>query len=935
MKIQKSQHDEYYDCYDKYVKKYGINTIVLMQFGNFYEIYSSKKRGPNIHRYGKVFNISFKLKQNDTFMWGFPTYVLENWTDIIIKANYSYIVIDQVNNPITKKINRIVTGEYTPGTYICKDYKYNEHSANNFTVLNIKFNTKGIIIAIASYNMITNKGILYENYSESIDIYKLLDNIQNILDSYPAKEYIINFNNIKNIKYINNLDLESIIKYLGIDNSIITYIENINIPREEQVKLLAETFNLPVDYKIFGIIDCHIEHEAVQALCIFIKRIKEQQPILLKNLKIAEKIILDKYLYYGNKPLEQLDIINNNKLSLFTIIDNTGSSMGKRFLRNQISQPITDINSLNNRYKHIELALNECEYNYKILNKVCDISTILKKINNRNVYPVEIIKLYNSLTYIKELKTNNIILFDIINKYIDNINIFIKNNFNIDILDKLSFYNYTDETIDFFNKSNTKINELVKNINNDSNYIITISDILSKLIKNNKNIKPLTIKSNDKDGTYLVTTKNRAGIIKKELEKIKKIKVLDKDFNYFDFVFKPVSNTKTSNIKIFIDSIKNINNNVEFNKKILANITRKYFYELTDKILNFNDEFMNIIKDIEYFDFINSGALIAKKKGYCKPKIKYNEKSYFKAKEMRHPIVEEINETSVYKPHTITLGKKKNGIILYGINGSGKSTLMKSIGINIILAQIGYFVCAKKFTYSPYKSIFTRIRGNDNLYKQHSSFYVEMIELNAIIKRNNMNTLVLADEVCRGTEEKSANIIVASIIYELSNNNASFITATHLHSLIELPTIKKLNNIDIKHIAVDYIDNNLIFSRKLIDGPGDNYYGLKVAKFLLNCNNFNITTSNIEKEYITHIENIKINQKNRYNNMIINKCHICNTKKNLEVHHIEMQKNSNKYYVIDKPHIKKNAKYNTVVLCSKCHDNEHINNNNNNIFINI
>ena len=323
---------------------------------------------------------------------------------------------------------------------------------------------------------------------------------------------------------------------------------------------------------------------------------------------------------------------------------------------------------------------------------------------------------------------------------------------------------------------------------------------------------------------------------------------------------------------------------------------------------------------IKYFDFINSGALLALKKGYCKPKIKQHSNSYFKAKELRHPIVEDINNMIDYKPHNIELGKKVNGLILYGINGSGKSTLMKSIGINIILAQIGYYVAAKKFTYYPYKSIFTRIRGNDNLFKKQSSFYVEMTELKAIMKRNNNNTLVLADEVCRGTEEKSANIIVASIIHELCRNNASFITATHLHSLITLPTIKNLDKINIKHISVDYIDNNLIFSRKLLDGPGDNYYGLKVAKFLLNCSDFNKITSNIEKEYITTIENIKLNQKNRYNDMIIDKCYICNCKKNLEVHHIIFQKDCNKYHVIDKPHIKRHSQYNTVCLCSKCHD---------------
>ena len=182
-----------------------------------------------------------------------------------------------------------------------------------------------------------------------------------------------------------------------------------------------------------------------------------------------------------------------------------------------------------------------------------------------------------------------------------------------------------------------------------------------------------------------------------------------------------------------------------------------------EELLEFNDNILYMIKKIEYLDFINCGAINSRVKGYVKPIIENSIDSFFKATELRHPIVEELFDDIEYLPHNIMLGKNTDnlGIVLYGINGSGKSTLMKSIGINIILAQIGYYVAAKEFIYSPYKSIFTRIKGNDNLFKRLSSFYVEMAELKAIIQRNNNNTLVLADELCRGTEYKSATIIVS------------------------------------------------------------------------------------------------------------------------------------------------------------------------------
>lgn len=915
---------DYFKIHNLYCDKYGKNTLILMQVGSFFEVYATENKGPNINELGKNLNISFTRKNksktvsdNNTYMFGFPLLSLDKWLNTIIGSNYNTVIIEQVQkNPIRRKITNI----YTPGTFIPSDYKYNEKNQCNFTVINFQLSLKGIIIGLSSYNIITGKGIVYENYTDDNDNLKSLDEISNIIDSYPAKQYLIHFNDTTDGKYYNNMSKEKIIDYLGLNNNII--ITNIdNIPnRINQIKLLAETFNMTPDNNIFNNFDFTMKHDAICALCIFIEYIKIQQPLLISKLQKPELLIPDKYLYYGNKPIEQLDIIsyNNNNKSLFNIIDYTATSMGKRNLKNQICLPLTDVDELKKRYNHIKYIMNKSDENYKILSKVSDLSKILKKMCLKKIIPSELSNFYNSMHHILEIKENKIININKLKKDINIIISFIDDNFNIDLLSKLSFYNYVEETKDYFNGKYNDITNLVNIINNGSKYMKELSKILISYLPESK-YKSLTIKSNDRDGTYLVITSKRCEIIKNKL-KNKKIKLLDKTITLKDLEFKNVSNKKNSNIKISLPIIKKINSKVEISKNILANKTKKYFYVNIDNILNYNDNILNIISNIEYFDFINSGALLAIKKGYCKPKIKKDNVSYFKSKELRHPIVEYINDTIEYKPHDIGLGKKKNGIILYGINGSGKSTLMKSIGINIILAQIGYYVAAKKFTYSPYKSIFTRIRGNDNLFKKQSSFYVEMTELKAIMKRNNMNTLVLADEVCRGTEEKSANIIVASIINKLCENKATFITATHLHSIINLPTIKKLNSILIKHISVDYMNNNLIFSRKLLDGPGENYYGLKVAKFLLDDTEFNNMTSIVEKEYIENIENIKLNQNNRYNKMIIDKCYICSKKKNLEIHHIHWQKDCNKYYVISKPHIQKNAEYNTVCLCNKCHD---------------
>ena len=142
------------------------------------------------------------------------------------------------------------------------------------------------------------------------------------------------------------MNKEKIIDYLGLNNNtIITNIDNIP-NRINQIKLLAETFNMTPD-NIFNNFDFPMKHEAISALCIFIEYIKIQQPLLISKLQKPELLIPDKYLYYGNKPIEQLDIISyNNNKSLFNIIDYTATSMGKRYLKNQICLPLTDVNEL-------------------------------------------------------------------------------------------------------------------------------------------------------------------------------------------------------------------------------------------------------------------------------------------------------------------------------------------------------------------------------------------------------------------------------------------------------------------------------------------------------------------------------------------------------------------------------------------------------------
>ena len=293
-------------------------------------------------------------------------------------------------------------------------------------------------------------------------------------------------------------------------------------------------------------------------------------------------------------------------------------------------------------------------------------------------------------------------------------------------------------------------------------------------------------------------------------------------------------------------------------------------------------------------------------------------------KQVRHPIIEIISEDIKYIANDVKLGiDDTNGILLYGMNSSGKSSLMKSIGLNIIMAQAGMFVPCEIMKYYPYKNIYSRIPGGDNIFKGQSTFVGEISEIRNILKCANDKTLIIGDELCSGTETNSAIAIVSAGIIDLINKESSFIFATHLHELSDMKRIKDIQKLKIKHLSVKYDDtnNSLIFNRELKEGSGDSIYGLEVCKSLDLDNNFIKLATTIRQEILgTNI--LLKNKKSKYNSKVImDKCKICKINDATETHHIRFQRDADDNGFIG--HFHKNKKFNLICLCDECHDNIH------------
>lgn len=289
---------------------------------------------------------------------------------------------------------------------------------------------------------------------------------------------------------------------------------------------------------------------------------------------------------------------------------------------------------------------------------------------------------------------------------------------------------------------------------------------------------------------------------------------------------------------------------------------------------------------------------------------------------LRHPILERL-VTVPYVPHTVELGPGQSGMLLYGMNASGKSSLMKAIGLCVLLAQSGFPVPASTCRLVPFTALMTRILGNDNLWAGQSSFVVEMTELREILRFADARSLVLGDELCKGTESLSATALVASAVEELTRRGAKFVFATHLHELATLPDIVGLGaSVRALHLRVEYdaATDRLVYGRDLLPGAGSALYGLEVCRAL-----------DLPAGWLDRATTIRqslagwqpARQSGYSAAAVVGGCQVCGATgaaARLETHHIRPQAESAAAAAVG---ANIHAAGNLVCLCAGCHDDHH------------
>jgi DNA mismatch repair protein MutS len=619
-----------------------------------------------------------------------------------------------------------------------------------------------------------------------------------------------------------------------------------------------------------------------------------------------------------------------------------------------------------------------------------DIEKLHRQIVHQKVNPRNLYHLYNNLDtisgmYDKVKMDKKIVSYIVpdsigggsggsgdISTYCKNIRKFMNSHFDMDKCKNIDNLNYDENFV--LEDVSKKLDKIVYNYENSFIELKTIQMYFDKLIaasekesKSEKKYEYVKIHDTEKMGYTLISTKRRGKLLEEQIKKQSKIqtkaqatatavsteitnetssaKTPTVNVEYVSYNKKQASlnielsgitypTSTGNNCSIHSTQIAKICNTIIKSKLEMKQEIESVFMEVVKKIQNmFENDIQQIVDTVTMIDILQNKVYVAQKYKYCKPVIEgassVSGASFVRAEGLRHCLIEHINTSEIYVTNNIELGAgtEQNGILLYGTNAVGKTSLIRALGIAVIMAQSGLYVPCSNFGYIPYKSIFTRILGNDNLFKGMSTFMVEMSELRVILKSANDTGLILGDELCSGTEIDSAISIFVAGLKKMNDSKCSFIFATHMHEINKYDEVISMDRLSMKHLEVIYNKETdcLVYDRKLKDGSGFSMYGLEVCKSLHLPDDFLEYANEIRLKYRSNEQSILSCDRSRYNSKKVrNMCEFCKNEIGTEIHHLQHQKNADSMNFIE--HFSKNHLANLASICEKCHDSIHAKN---------
>ena len=981
------QVEEYFKFTCEYIKIYGPKTIVLYLSGDWYEVYAIVDSDGNyavvdtdgsylpsciqeVHHYLNA-DISVPKEEGvsgahtyggkQVVRTGVRQTFIHQTVRSLIAAGYTVPRIDQYprvinGTPVLKNgkqvFDRRMSHVYTAGTY---DDKESVKLTNNIGCYWFHYESKD---NICKKEMLYSGMCILDSYtgtirSQEIDVEVTQDSgcfdsiggfheIQNpseviVISNMPDGLYDIMSRHVfNNSVKILKIDLNK----KGDLQSKVKYILKLDVQKQFIQQYYAHKYHKALH-------DMFMEYRySSYALCYLIDYVKSCNPDIVDMLHVPTYDRQKSYMRTGNHSLVQLNIISvGEENSMLLFLNKCITSIGRREFSRHLLFPITNKHVLQSRYDIIDYIQENWETLKPIraeLGKIHDIERLRRYIIQKQIAPAQVIRiLSNCKTISKVYQTlqkhptlQSYLTTHTIQKHCDDFKLEIEKIFDITVSMDVTKQHYQKCFI--LKNVDQKLDNYMENSMDSVVILEAIKDNLNKyLVFGGRKSGLIKIDEPKTKARSLILTDASAIILRKKIPdttiSIKyqsrysdSNKVYNLDCSKLHI---EKSSTKKGYHVIVSDSIIECSELIQdSNRKMSIRLEQIYMEWLQKMKETLCDALMNIIQYITELDIMITNAYVAKKYNYCKPTLEMHDDSisFFDAKGMRHPLIEQMNAEELYVPNDVSLGKDPIGILLYGTNAVGKTSLIRAIGISLTMAQCGMYVPCSSFNYAPYHTIYTRILGNDNIFKGMSTFDVEMSELLKIIVNGDKHSLILGDEICSGTETISATSIITSTIQWLYNKSMSFMFATHFHEISAREEITSLSKLALKHMTIRYDKQSgkLVYGRKLQKGSGKSLYGLEVCKFLGFPNEMIENAQLLRNKYNPNTADHSILSLVKGSSYSSQKtrifCESCKTKVAIDMDHIREQSESNKVGFIEGFH--KNHPANLQALCKACHD---------------
>lgn len=750
------------------MKEKNMDVILFFRLGDFYEMFFEDALIASRELELTLTGKSAGLEDRIP-MCGIPYHSVNPYIDKLIDKGYKVAICEQIEDSKTAKgvVKREVLQILSKGTMMNSEFL--DEKTNNYigNVIDLKYTY------VISYADIST-GEFYTTTS--------------IYDSNSLVSLILSLN-LKEIVVKNNFD-----------NNVLNTLKN-------KYKVNISIFDEEIDVSEYTNIFSHIEDskyiESIKHLLSYLISTQKRSLNYLQKINI---INTKSYLKLDINARRNLELTSSLRLkertySLLWLLDKTKTAMGSRMLKNWIENPLVDKNEINKRYDIVEKLETEFilkEELREYLYQVYDLERLCGRIGYGNTNGRDLLQLKNSLKVLPNIKS-----------ILDNL----KYEKTIETLDDLYelLQNSIDEDAPVTIKEggiiksgfNLELDELKENRSSGKDFVIK----MESEERNRTGIKNLKVGYNKIFGYYIEVSKSNIGLIKEEYNYIRK-QTLANCERYVT----PLLKEKEALILGAEEKIINLEYNL--------------FIEIKNKVQTYIKRIQNIAKVIAEIDVLQSFATISEENNYIRPII--TDKRIVEIIDNRHPVVEKVLETP-FVPNDILMDEKTNILIITGPNMAGKSTYMREFAITVIMAQIGCFVPAKKCTLPIFDQIFTRIGASDDLVSGDSTFMVEMKEANEAITNATNNSLIIFDELGRGTATYDGLSLAQAIIEYIHNNiKCKTLFSTHYHELTKLEDhFENLKNV---HVSALEENGNITFLHKIKNGSVDKSYGIHVAK---------------------------------------------------------------------------------------------------------